>query len=140
MIYKKTLSMGAFLKKGIDFKEGEIIEIANEGKKIEGQFGTQDIFLVKLTNGKEGNVSINQTSVNSFIDAWGEDSINWIGKKVKTWKIKQNVAGKFLDVWYFSHPEAELTEVGFVLKDKEIKNNEIPVIEEEDIDVKNIPF
>lgn len=132
--------MGAFLKKGIDFKEGEIIEIANEGKKIEGQFGTQDIFLVKLTNGKEGNVSINQTSVNSFIDAWGEDSINWIGKKVKTWKIKQNVAGKFLDVWYFSHPEAELTEVGFVLKDKEIKNNEIPVIEEEDIDVKNIPF
>jgi hypothetical protein len=140
MIYKKTLSMGAFLKKGIDFKEGEIIEIANEGKKIEGQFGTQDIFLVKLTNGKEGNVSINQTSVNSFIDAWGEDSINWIGKKVKTWKIKQNVAGKFLDVWYFSHPEAELTEVGFVLKDKEIKNNEIPVIEEEDIDVKDIPF
>lgn len=132
--------MGAFLKKGIDFKEGEIIEIANEGKKIEGQFGTQDIFLVKLTNGKEGNVSINQTSVNSFIDAWGEDSINWIGKKVKTWKIKQNVAGKFLDVWYFSHPEAELTEVGFVLKDKEIKNNEIPVIEEEDIDVKDIPF
>lgn len=132
--------MGAFLKKGIDFKEGEIIEIANEGKKIEGQFGTQDIFLVKLTNGKEGNVSINQTSVNSFIDAWGEDSINWIGKKVKTWKIKQNVASKFLDVWYFSHPEAELTEVGFVLKDKEIKNNEIPVIEEEDIDVKDIPF
>jgi hypothetical protein len=58
---------------------------------------------------------------------------------VKAWKIKQNVAGKFIDVWYFSHPDAELTESGFILASKSA-DDEIPVIETEEIDTKNIPF
>lgn len=131
MLYQKKVSVGSFLKKGIDFKDGDLVEIGNEGKQIEGQFGPQDIFLVKLENGEEGNVSFNQTSINGIIDAFGKDSLNWIGKKVKASKIKQNVAGKFIDVWYFAHPDAELTENGFVLsKDSE----------EASIDVKDIPF
>lgn len=117
MKYTKTVSVGSFLKKGVDFKDGELIEIANEGKQIEGEFGTQNIFLVKLGSGQEGNVSFNRTSLNGLIDSYGDDSLNWIGKKVKAQKIKQNVAGKFLDVWYFSHPDAELTEEGFVMPD-----------------------
>ena len=120
-IYEKRVSVGAFLKKGTDFKDNDLLEIGNEGKEVPGEFGTQDVFLVKLATGKEGNIGFNQTSINGLVDAFGPDAVNWIGKKVKAVKVKQNVAGKFIDVWYFAHPEAELTENGFVLpaqKDK----------------------
>lgn len=135
--------MGAFLKKGVDIKEGDLVEIANEGTEVQGEYGTQNIFLVKLADGREGNVSFNQTSLNGLIDAFGEKAINWIGKQVKATKIKQNVAGKFLDVWYFSHPEAELTENGFILSGEKKTDNtttdDIPVVQD-DINVKDIPF
>jgi hypothetical protein len=114
-IYNKKVSVGSFLKKGVDFKDSDILEIANEGKEVEGQFGMQDLFLVKLADGKEGNVGFNQTTINGLVDAYGKDAVNWIGKKVKAVKVKQNVAGKFVDVWYFAHPDAELTENGFIM-------------------------
>lgn len=128
MKYQKRVSVGAFLKKGTDIKDGDTVEIANEGKEVQGEFGTQNIFLVKLADGQEGNISFNQTSINGMIDAFGDDSISWIGKKVKAHKIKQNVAGKFIDVWYFSHPDAELTESGFVMS---VQKSDIPVVEDE---------
>ena len=125
-IYQKKISVGSFLKKGVDFKDGDLLEIANEGKEVEGQFGMQDLFLVKLAEGKEGNVGFNQTSLNGLIDAYGPDAASWIGKKVRATKVKQNVAGKFVDVWYFAHPEAELTENGFILLVKAYSNGEVP--------------
>jgi len=145
-MYKKKVSLGNFLKKGIDFKENDILEIANEGKQIEGQFGTQDVFLVKSPTGIEGNVSFNQTTLNNLIDGYGESSLNWIGKKVKVWGILSNVQGKMIRVYYFLHPDTTLNEATgeFNLPGgniKQVSKDEIPVIEEgEDIDVKSIPF
>jgi hypothetical protein len=145
-IYKKRVSVGAFLKKGTDFKDGDIVEIANEGKQTEGQFGVQDIFLIKLADGREGNVSFNQTSLNNLIDGYGENSINWIGKGVKVISILSNVQGKMLKVYYFLHPDAELDErTGqFLIKGKKelpdgVNEEDIPTVED-DIDVKEIPF
>ena len=139
MIYKKRVSSGPFFKKGVDIKDGDLVEIANEGKQQEGEFGTQNIFLVKLSDEREGNISLNQTSLNNLIDAYGENAVNWIGKQAKIWLIRQNVAGKFLQVLYVSSPDAEFTDDGFVLLGK--KDENIPVVEEgEDIDVKDIPF
>jgi len=128
MLYKKQVSIGQFAKKGVDFKNGDTLQVANEGKKVEGQFGTQDVFLVKLPSGEEKNVSFNQTTMNGFIDAYGEESKLWIGKDIKAHIIKQNVSGKFIDVAYFSHPDAELTESGFLMSgtDKEINPDEVP--------------
>ena len=145
MIHQKKVSVGSFLKKGVDFKDGDILEIMSEGKELQGEYGIQNIFTVKIGD-KEGGVSFNQTSLNGLIDVWGENDLSWIEKKVKATKIKQNVAGKFIDVWYFSHPDAELTESGFVMSvKKEGKSNskaekDIPIIEEEEINVNNIPF
>jgi len=116
MKYTKHVSVGAFAKKKVDINSGDLITISNEGKQVEGQFGTQDVFLVKLVNGEEKNINVNQTSLNGLIDAYGDDSVKWIGKQVKVWLIKQNVAGKFVDVLYISHPESDLTETGFVMK------------------------
>ena len=127
-IYKKRESVGSFLKKGEDIKEGDIVEIANEGEQVEGEYGTQNIFSLKLQNGNEGNVSFNQTSINGLIDAYGEDAEKWIGKKVKVLKVKQNVSGKFIDVYYFAHPEAEFTENGIVLG-----GEDTPIIDEDEI-------
>jgi hypothetical protein len=144
-IYKKRVSIGQFLKKGEDFKDGSIIEIASEGKQIEGQFGMQDIFLIKV-NGKEGNINFNSTSINSLIDGYGADSVNWIGKKAKVMAILSNVQGKMIKVYYFLHPDTELDEASGTFsipgKGPDIKQEDIPIIETEEggINPKNIPF
>lgn len=134
MKYTKKISVGAWLKKGEDYKDGEFITIANEGKEIPGEFGMQDAFMVKLADGREGNVGFNQTTINNLIDSWGDDSISWIGKKVKVWGILQNVKGKMTKVYYFLNPEAVLDESSgeFVLPKKitQIKSDDIPVIED----------
>lgn len=123
--YKK--SVGRFAKVGVDYKENDILTIANEGKEVEGSFGIQDAFLVKLTNGEEKNMSFNQTSINNMINSYGEDSVKWVGQKVKVWLILQNVQGKMKKVTYLSHPDAEVTDSGdFVIpgKDMEFKASE----------------
>ena len=129
-IYKKRISLGNFLRKGEDYKENDFVEIANEGKQIEGKFGPQDIFLVKLANGIEGNIPFNSTSINNVIDAFGEDSKNWIGKKIKVWTILSNVQGKMIKVYYFAHPDAELNEEGVFELPSGKKSEGIPVVEE----------
>ena len=132
-----------FLKKGVDFKDGDFIEIANEGKQIEGQFGTQDVFLVKLSDGREGNVGFNQTTLNNLIDGYGKNSVNWIGKQVKVWAILSNVQGKMIKVYYFLCPETILDEVSgeFVLpkgeQDVDVSGSNFA---EHSEDIKDLPF
>lgn len=121
MKYTKKVSVGAFLKKGVDIKENDIIEIASEGREVPGEYGIQNVFLVKTASGTEGNVGFNQTTINNLIDGYGEDSIQWIGKKVKVWAIMSNVQGKMKKVYYFLHPDTQLNEETgeFVLKNVE---------------------
>lgn len=138
-IYTKKVSVGAFLIKGEDFKDGDLIEIANEGKPIEGKYGVQDVFLIKTANGKEGNTNFNQTSVNNMVDAFGNNSLNWIGKKVKVWGIMSNVQGKMTKVYYFSHPDADIDKDGnFMIPNisKDVKDERV----DEVIDTADIPF
>ena len=137
MKYTKRESLGQWLKKGEDFKDGDMVEIANEGKQTEGQYGAQDVFLLKLRNGTEGNTNFNQTTINNLIDAFGEDSINWIGKKVKVMMIKQNVQGKIVSVYYFLHPDTILDDESgqfIILKGDKKGEDNIPVIEAEEED------
>ena len=132
MKYQKKISVGNFLRKGEDIKDGDKVEIASEGKQISGEYGLQDIFLIKLQDGNEGNVGFNQTSINNLIDAFGDDSINWIGKEVKVMVVKQNVQGKIRPVYYFLHPDTILDDESgeFIIPNK--SKEAIPVIENED--------
>ena len=125
-IYQKQVSVGAFLKKGADFKDGDLIEIASEGKQVEGQFGMQDLFLVKTADGKEGNVSFNRTSINALIDKYGGDSKSWIGKKAKVVAVMSNVQGKMIKVYYFVSPGAELNDDGEFVETSQVPVSEIP--------------
>lgn len=110
MEFTKKESVGSFLKKGEDIKNGDILIILDEGKQVEGEFGKQNVFSVKTFSGKEGNVTFNQTSINCLIDGYGKESKEWINKEVKVECIKQNVQGKLTNVYYFLHPKAELNE------------------------------
>ena len=130
--------MGSFLRKGEDIKDKDLVEIANEGKEVEGNFGTQNLFLVK-TKEKEGNVAFNQTTINNLIDAYGEDSKNWIGKKALVWAILSNVQGKMTKVYYFTHPEAVLNDDGqFVLADPTMPG--IKPGDKKEVTIDEIPF
>lgn len=152
-IHIKKVSVGAFLKKGQDIKDEDIITIASECREQEGQFGVQQVILVKTKDGKEGNIGINQTSINNLIDVYGENDINWIGKEVKVWLLKDFKDGKMILKMYLSHPEAEMTEKGFTIPEEapiitkkkkskfqeQLEADDIPIVEDE-INVKKIKF
>lgn len=108
-IYQKKVSVGQYAKKGEDFMDGDVITIASEGQQVQGTYGVQNVFLMKLKTG-EKNMNVNQTSLNNIIDAYGPDSLKWIGKQLKVWLIMQVVSGKMQKVVYLSHPLAELVE------------------------------
>ncbi len=110
--YQRKESIGNFAKKGEDIRQDDIVVIANEGKEVDGTFGKQDVFLIKIENGQEKNVTLNQTSINNLIDAYGDDSKNWIGKNAKVWLIRTMVSGKMRDVLYLSHPNADFNDEG----------------------------
>ena len=131
MLYHKKTSLGEWAKKGEDIKDQDIITVLNEGQTDEsGEFGPRQVFLVQLVGGEEKNVAFNQTSINNMIDAFGEDSAKWVGKKVKVWLVRQNVAGKFVQVLYVSSPKAIFGDEGFVLSN-EMDYGDVPVIENE---------
>lgn len=130
MIYKKRVSSGVkYFKKGEDIRGGDVITIANEGETDDtGQYGPQEVFLIQLSNGEEGAINMNQTSINSLIDGYGEDSKNWIGKKAKIVEIQMSVSGKIRDVYFFVHPDAELDKESgqFIIG---TKDSDIPVVD-----------
>jgi len=82
-IIKKASS---FLKVGV-VKDGEIVEIVDEGELIPAEktrFG-RDVFRirVRLENGEEKLWNMNISTINRLARAYGNDTRNWVGKKVK---------------------------------------------------------
>lgn len=139
--FQKKVSVGQFAKKGEDYKDGDILTIANEGKQVDGDFGPRHVFLVKLPKGGEKNFTFNQTSINNMVDAYGEDSVNWVGKDVKVWLILQNVQGKMVRVAYVAHPSAEINDEGsFIIPGKTAQKDAKESSAVEDINPDDIPF
>ena len=103
-----------------DIKDGDILTILDEGKIIVGQYGEQHVFKVKTRNGEKG-LTFNQKSVNNLIDAFGTDSVEWVGKEVKAWVLKAMVSGKMSLIAYITHPDAEMDDDGdFSTKGSEV--------------------
>ena len=128
-IIKKVSVRGEWAKKGEDIKNGDVVKITSDIEIITGEYGEQHTCKVETRNG-EKNVRLNQTSLNALVDSFGEETKEWVGKEVKITTAKQNVSGKFLDVYYFADPSYELGENGFFDPNKE----------EDDIDPDAIPF
>jgi len=112
MIWEEEVSVGAFLQKGVDFKNGDTLTIASEGQKqVEGKYGKQDLFLFRTKDGKEGNLSINKTTKNNLIKGYGKESLNWVGKDVKVVSMQAMKDGKVQTHYFYFHPETVFNEV-----------------------------
>jgi len=103
---KQSVS-GEFAKKGEDINDGDVIKFLDKGKEVEGKFGAQRVFKIETVDGDEKLVSVNQTSINYLIPKYGDDTEKWIGKEIKVWINRENVAGQQRKVLYFTHPDVK---------------------------------
>jgi len=118
-IKKKVSLNGEWIKSGVDIHDGDIIKINDAGQPVEGEFGTRTVFRVDV-GGLEKLLSWNQTSLNNCVDAFGEDSTKWVGKKVKVWILKMMVGGKLKNVVYLSAPDWTMNDDGTFKGNKDI--------------------
>lgn len=114
MQFSKKVSVGNWIGIGKDkpIQDSILVKIASDGQQVPGKYGTQNVFLVKTQKGDEGNLAFNQTSINNMIDAYGEDSVEWVGKVAKVWLLRQVVQGSLRNICYLAHPKAEIVEDG----------------------------
>lgn len=120
---------GGWLKVKEDFDDGDTLTIKDEGQEVEGTFGLQTVFAVASAN-KEGNLALNQTSQNNLVDAFGEDTEKWVGKRVKVFVIKQRVGDGLKNVVYLAGEGYTMTDDGAFVNTNE---EDIPVINTEDV-------
>jgi hypothetical protein len=138
---KKVSISGEWAKVKVDINNGDVLEILTDAKIVSGEYGDRQVYTVKTKNG-EKLLSFNQTSLNNLIDAYGDDSAKWVGKKVNVTVIKMNVSGKFRDIIYLVGEGWEMQEDGSVKKigaQGAVPSDGIEYPEEE-IDPEDIPF
>ena len=130
MKVKKRISIqGDWVKVKEDIDNGDIVTILNEGKVVPGEFGDRNVFEIKTKNGNKSS-SFNQTTMNYLIDAFGDETKEWVAKEIKVWIVKSNVAGKMRDVVYFTEPSWIETSDGFGPANGQ--DEDIPVINDSD--------
>ena len=133
---RKVSAGSPYVKKGEEIKDGDIITISNEGQEIPGQFGDQFVIKITLLNGDERAMTLNQTSENNLIEAYGEDSIKWVGKKAKVFLDKKILNGKKVIIAYLSSPDWERDEFGEFTNggDQGTGKDDLDTIQIEDVD------
>ena len=112
MQYTKDESVRGDWLRASEVTKGVQLKIVAETKtNPNGKFGQEEITQVKV-KGFEGvkNVRLNKTTLNSFIDAFGGESKNWIGKVVTACPDQQTISGKRRVVLYLLPEGYELTE------------------------------
>lgn len=107
MRLKKTME-GRWARAGEDFRVGDLLTILDEGKEIEGEWGKRSVFKIRTPKGEEKNLTFNKISCNRLIDVYGEDTAQWVGKRVKVWIERQIVGGSPKRVVYLTAPNQAL--------------------------------
>lgn len=155
-VQKVIRAQGEYAKKKVDIIDGDLITILDEGQVVTGDYGDRMVFKVETRNGPK-NLSFNQKSMNNLIDALGDETIKWVGKKVKIWMIRALVSGKFQQVVYLADPSWMMAEDGTfhglngapvapqrpqnAPQAKEVADSDIPVVNvDEDINIGDLPF
>ena len=128
---KKTSVVGEWAKKGIDIKDGDKVTLLDGGHIVEGTYGDQNVFSAETKNGTK-NISLNQTSINALVSEFGAESQAWVGQDLLVHAIKQNVQGKFIDVYYFVPKGYEMGDYGFEKIGSQPSKDKIPTIQIED--------
>lgn len=103
---KVSRDMGKFLSVE-DVKDQELIVIAGEGEETKGKFGDRLQIEVKVGE-NEKVLTLNPTSKNNLIDAYGDDTSAWIGKEARVHLTKSKIGKELKDVIYLTHPNKDL--------------------------------
>jgi hypothetical protein len=98
-----------------DIKSGDIVTILNGGTIEPSQFGEQHYFKIMTRNG-EKKTPFNQTTINVLVAEIGDESEEWIGKKVNVITKKDTIAGKKVTIAYFITGDWEMDEYGAIAK------------------------
>lgn len=115
-VIKKISVQGEFAKVGEDIKDGDIIVIQDGGTEIVSQHGPQVVYSIKTRNGSK-NLGINQTSVNALIDAYGDETENWVGKNATANLLKQMISGSLKNVVYLAPEGYIFSNEGKIVKE-----------------------
>ena len=87
-----------------DVNNGEIITIVDEGKSKsadETPFGRAVFEIgVRLPSGEKKIWSMNRTTQRRCMEAWGNETRNWVGKRLRIELKQQNVKGVMKTVIY----------------------------------------
>ena len=105
-----------------DIKNGDTVTILSGGKEVVGQHGEQTVFKIETRNG-EKNYSMNQSSLNILIDAYGEDDKEWVGKEVNVLTYKGTFAGKKGIASYLVTSDWKLDDYNELVKEGETKGD-----------------
>jgi hypothetical protein len=145
--YTKQTSVGGAFVKASEVVSGtkcKLITETNPTESIwEGKTIKNNVAKIRFQNDQEEkNVNVNRPTINALVDAFGEDSNNWIGKVLTAHTEKMVVGGKRVTALYLIPEGYKLTEDmnGYIVIEKEgvtLENINEP---EEVINLDDIPF
>ena len=86
---------GAWIKKE-ELRNGDVLKLVSEAGEVEGANGTQLVAKCRIKGqaGDAMNMAINSASRNALIDAFGDDTKNWVDKHLTVEVEKGIFAGK----------------------------------------------
>src|SRR3990167_4809481 len=100
MKFTKTSNItGSWLKATSELDNKKAI-LVSEAKSEEGKFGPKIVAKIRVENGEPQNVNLNKPTMNALIDAFGDDSKNWISKSLFVETEKMTVSGRRITALY----------------------------------------
>lgn len=99
-----------------DIMNGDVVTIRDEGTiETGGKFGDQHYFKIETRNGVK-KAPFNQSSLNILAQEWGDESREWVGKRVNVITQKAIVAGERRIKVYYVTDGWHLDEWGDLVK------------------------
>jgi hypothetical protein len=141
-VTKKTSVGGEWAKAGENIKDGDKIKLLNGGEIVAGEYGDRHVFKILTRSKEELNLSLNQTSLNNLIDAFGDETETWGGKVVNVFVLRVMVSGKLRNVAYIAADGYSIDDDGRFHRDSEpvaTASKSVPS-SGDDINPDDIPF
>lgn len=101
-----------------DIQNGDKVTIKDSGiVESHAKFGDQHKFIISTRNGDK-RTNFNQKTINAMVDAFGDESEDWVGKEVTVATEKTIISGERRIVAYFLPTGFILDEWGDIVKDE----------------------
>lgn len=153
MQYSKSQGVGGAWVKGSEVVSGTKCKLTTETvpstSSYEGKTINNNVAKIRFQGetGEAKNVNVNRPSINALVDAFGEESKDWVGKLLTAQTEKMIVGGKRVTALYLIPEGFELKEddAGYIVIVKSGVQGPVPTPKgveypEEDINPEDIPF